>query len=173
MACQSQRGLPLFPAHAHLASISASPARSRSQVTSAGFSVCSKEGCTDSSIGAFFLSSRSTMLVQICNDRAVSCTPLALRRISMIVCLTSGKPPIAIVEQETSLGTEGVLTEVALGSSGCLAMFANLLAVTMRAADGDERHGLFLPKGGYEDEAQCDINRSPSPLCKHYLWCFS
>jgi hypothetical protein len=35
-------------------------------------------------------------------------------------------PPIAIVKQETSLGTEGVLTEVALGSSGCFAAFDNL-----------------------------------------------
>ena len=24
-------------------------------------------------------------------------------------------------------------------------------------------------KGGYEDEAQCDIHLSPSPLLKHYL----
>jgi type IV secretory pathway VirB9-like protein len=38
----------------------------------------------------------------------------------------------------------------------------------MRAADGDERHGPFLPKRGYEDEAQCDINPSLSPLLKHY-----
>ncbi len=38
-------------------------------------------------------SSRSTVLGQIGNDRAVSRTPLALRRMSMIVCLTSGKHP--------------------------------------------------------------------------------
>src|SRR5262249_46876134 len=38
----------------------------------------------------------------------------------------------------------------------------------MRAANGDERHGPFLPKRGYEDEAQCDINPSLSPLLKHY-----
>ena len=37
-----------------------------------------------------------------------------------------------------------------------------------RAADGDERHGPFLPKGDYEDEVQCDSNFSPSPLLKHY-----
>jgi hypothetical protein len=36
------------------------------------------------------------------------------------------------------------------------------------SAAPDERHGPFLPDGGYEDEAQCDINLSPSPLLKHY-----
>ena len=46
-----------------------------------------KEVFTDSSPAAFFLSSRSTVLGQICNDRAVSRTPLALRLMSMIVCL--------------------------------------------------------------------------------------
>jgi hypothetical protein len=34
--------------------------------------------------------------------------------------------------------------------------------------DGDEHHGPFLPKGGYEDEAKCDINLSPSPRLKYY-----
>jgi hypothetical protein len=78
-------------------------------------------------------------------------------------------PAIAIVEQETALGTVAVLTEVALGSPGCFAAFDDLVTMTMRATDGDERHGPFLPKGGYEDEAQCDSNLSPSPLLKHYL----
>jgi hypothetical protein len=36
------------------------------------------------------------------------------------------------------------------------------------SAAPDESHGPFLPAGGYEDEAQCDINLSPSPLLKHY-----
>jgi site-specific recombinase XerC len=40
----------------------------------------------------------------------------------------------------------------------------------MRAADSDKRHGPFLPKRDYEDEAQCDSNLSPSPLLKHYLF---
>jgi hypothetical protein len=39
------------------------------------------------------LSSRTTVFGQIRHDRAVSRTPLALRRMSMIVCLTSGKHP--------------------------------------------------------------------------------
>ena len=57
-----------------------------------------------------------------------------------------------------------------LGSSGRFAPFEALLALTVRAADGDERHGPFLSKGGYEDEAQCDMPLSPSPLLKHYPW---
>src|SRR5215510_6607751 len=77
-------------------------------------------------------------------------------------------PAIAIVEQETAPGTVVVLTEVALGSPGCFAAFDDLVTLTMRATDGDERHGPFLPKGGYEDEAQCDSNLSSSPLLKHY-----
>src|SRR6266567_6831886 len=75
---------------------------------------------------------------------------------------------VAIVEQETARGTEGILAEVALSSSGRFTAFDDLVTLTVRASDGDERHGPFLPKGGYEDEAQCDSNRSPSPLLKHY-----
>src|SRR5262249_9928836 len=77
-------------------------------------------------------------------------------------------PTVAIVQEETALRTEGVLTEVALSASGGFAAFDDLVTLTVRTLDGDERHGPFLPKGGYEDEAQCDINRSPSPLLKHY-----
>ncbi len=57
--------------------------------------------------------------------------------------------------------------EVALGSSGRFAAFDDLVTLTVRAADRNERHGPFLPKGDYEDEAQCDSNHSPSPLVKH------
>jgi hypothetical protein len=32
-----------------------------------------------------------------------------------------------------------------------------------------ESNMSLLPKGGYEAEAQCDINLSLSPLLKHYL----
>src|SRR2546422_5750895 len=77
-------------------------------------------------------------------------------------------PTVAIVEQETALGTEGVLTEVALGTPGRFAAFDDLVTLTVRTADRDERHGPFLPEGGYENEAQCDSNLSPSPLLKHY-----
>jgi hypothetical protein len=46
--------------------------------------------------------------------------------------------------------------------------FDDLVTLAVRAADGDERHGPFLPKGGYEDEAQYDSYLSSSPLLKHY-----
>src|SRR5437879_11634702 len=77
-------------------------------------------------------------------------------------------PAVAIVEQETSRGTEGVLAEVALGSSGCFPAFDDLVTLTERTTDRDEGHGPFLPKESYEDEAQCAITLSPSPLLKHY-----
>src|SRR5215831_6378531 len=48
------------------------------------------------------------------------------------------------------------------------AAFDDVVTLTVRAADGDERHGPFLPMRSYEDEAQCDIYLSPSPLLKHY-----
>ena len=44
----------------------------------------------------------------------------------------------------------------------------NLVTLTVQAADGDERHGPFLPMRSYEEKAQCDIHLSPSPLLKHY-----
>ena len=69
---------------------------------------------------------------------------------------------------ETALGTKGVLAEVALGAPGRFAAFDALVTLTVRAADRDERHGPFLPKRDYEDKAQCDSNRSQSPLLKHY-----
>src|SRR5215831_17219399 len=55
-------------------------------------------------------------------------------------------PAVAIVEQETPLGTAGVLTEVALGTPGRFAAFDNLVTLTVQAADSDERHKPFLPK---------------------------
>ena len=75
---------------------------------------------------------------------------------------------VAIIEQETSLDIESVLTEIALGAPGRFAAFNDLVTLTVRAADGDERHGPFLPMRSDEDEAQCDIYRSPSPLLQHY-----
>jgi len=77
-------------------------------------------------------------------------------------------PAVAIVEQETPLGTERVLTEITLGAAGRFAAFDDLVTLTVRAANGDERHGPFLPMRSYEDEAQCGIYLSPSPLLKHY-----
>src|SRR5215831_15175751 len=77
-------------------------------------------------------------------------------------------PAVVIVEEETALGTEGVLAKVALGAPGRFAAFDDLVTLTVRAADSDECHGPFLPKRDYEDEAQCDSNIRPSPLLKHY-----
>src|SRR5262249_53975857 len=81
-------------------------------------------------------------------------------------------PAVAIVEQKTSPDTEGILAEVTLGAPGRFAAFDDLITLTVRAADCDERHGPFLPKRDYEDEAQCDSNRSPSPLLKHYRFLY-
>src|SRR6266446_10771419 len=77
-------------------------------------------------------------------------------------------PAVAIVEQKTTLGTQGVLAEVALGSSSRFATFDDLVTLTVRASDCDECHGPLLPARGYEDKVQCDSNLSPSPLLKHY-----
>ena len=57
----------------------------------------------------------------------------------------TAKIGVTIVEQETPLGTESVLTEVTLSAPGRFAAFDDLVTLTVRAADGDERHGPFLP----------------------------
>src|SRR5262249_28252959 len=77
-------------------------------------------------------------------------------------------PTVAIIEEKTSPDTAGVLAKVALSAPGCFAAFDDLVTLTVRAVDRDERHGPFLPKRDYEDEVQCDSNLSPSPLLKHY-----
>src|SRR5215831_7401952 len=78
-------------------------------------------------------------------------------------------PAVAIVEQETPLGTASVLTEITLGAAGRFAAFDDVVTLTVRAADSNERHGPFLPMRSYEGESQCDIHRNSSPLLKHYL----
>src|SRR5262249_48859339 len=77
-------------------------------------------------------------------------------------------PTVAIIEEKTSPDTAGVLAKVALSAPGCFAAFDDLVTLTGRAVDRDERHGPFLTKRDYEDEVQCDSNLSPSPLLKHY-----
>src|SRR5262245_25550362 len=77
-------------------------------------------------------------------------------------------PAVAIVEQETPLGTASVLTEITLGAAGRFAAFDDVVTLTVRAADSNERHGPFLPIRSYEGESQCDIHRNSSPLLKHY-----
>src|SRR5262249_58846264 len=41
-------------------------------------------------------------------------------------------------------------------------------SLTVGTADRDEGHGLLLTFGCSQDEAQCDINLSRSPLLEHY-----
>src|SRR5262249_39673624 len=55
-------------------------------------------------------------------------------------------PAVARVEQETARGTAGVLAYVALGAPGRCAASDDVVTLTVRAADGDERHGPFLAK---------------------------
>src|SRR5215831_17372555 len=86
MACQSQRGLPLCPTNDHISSISASasPARSTSQATLAGFNVRSTAVFTDSSTASFFLSGK---LGQICTDFEVK-----HRKSARIIGIDHSKP---------------------------------------------------------------------------------
>jgi hypothetical protein len=77
-------------------------------------------------------------------------------------------PLVTVVEQKTAFGTPRVLAQVALCPAPGFAAFDDLLAVAVGTLDRDEGHGPLLAFGGYQDEAQCDINRSPSPLLEHY-----
>jgi len=56
-------------------------------------------------------------------------------------------PAVARVEQKTCLSTEGVLTEVALGSPGRFPAFDALLALAVGAVDRDQCHGPLLTVG--------------------------
>jgi len=53
-------------------------------------------------------------------------------------------------------------------SAVCFPAFDDLLAVTVGTLDRDEGHGPLLAVGRWQDEVQCDINLSPSPLLEHY-----
>ena len=66
-------------------------------------------------------------------------------------------------------GTRLIVAQVALGSTGGFAPFDDLIALTVKASNGDKcRHGPLLGEGSYRDQAQCDINFSPSPRLEHY-----
>src|SRR5215831_10607327 len=150
MACQSQRGLPLLPTNDHISSISASasPARSMATAMSSGLWVRRNVVFTASSTVAFFLSSRSTVLGQICRDRAVSRIPLALRLMSMIVLRR-----ITFVPKHT--GPLGVAC-VAVARLGIVGRF-----------DPFGSRGQFL--GGLEPHAvraasPCRAGRGPRPF---------
>ena len=71
--------------------------------------------------------------------------------------------------ESAPLRTRAILAQVALRSTTCFATFDNLLAATVGTVDRDECHGVLLAVGRYQDEVQCDIIRSPSPLLEHYL----
>jgi len=77
-------------------------------------------------------------------------------------------PAVGRGAPDTPLGTAGGLTEGARSAAGRCATVDDLGTRTVQAADREERPGPCLPQGGYEDEAQCDSHRSPSPLLKHY-----
>ena len=71
------------------------------------------------------------------SDRAAQCAPPWRKDQGFFgaIDIRERQPSVARVEQETSLGTAGVLAEVALGSPGRFPAFDDLLAVTVRAAD--------------------------------------
>ena len=77
-------------------------------------------------------------------------------------------PSVAVIEEKTPRSARSVLAQGALGTTACLAAFDALLTVTVQTAGGDERHGPLLALGHCQDETQCDINLSPSPLLEHY-----
>jgi hypothetical protein len=73
-------------------------------------------------------------------------------------------PAVTVVEQHTACGTRGVLAQGALGPTGCCAACDALLAVTVRTVDGDQGPGALRALGGCQEETQCTIHCSPSPL---------
>src|SRR5438046_2596011 len=80
-----------------------------------------------------------------------------------------GQPPlVSVVEQKTPCGTRGVLAQVPLRAAACFPAFDDLIAVTMRTPDRDERHGTLLASERCQEKAQCDINLGLSPHLEHY-----
>src|SRR6266702_3556385 len=83
--------------------------------------------------------------------------------------LHRGQPPlVSVVEQKTLCGTRGVLAQVPLCAAACFPTFDDLIAVTMRTPDRDERHGTLLASERCQEKAQCDINLGLSPHLEHY-----
>src|SRR5215469_5417246 len=112
MACQSQRGLPLFLTNDHISSISASasPARSRSQAASAGCSVRSKVVFTDSSVVSFFLEfPQHGVGTDMQRARRITYPTGIETHVDDHVLHFRQASAVAIVEQKTALGTQGVL----------------------------------------------------------------
>src|SRR2546425_7052117 len=80
-----------------------------------------------------------------------------------------GQPSlVSVVEQKTPCGTRGVLAQVPLCAAACFPAFDDLIAVTIRTPDRDERHGTLLASERCQEKAQCDINLGLSPHLEHY-----
>src|SRR5262249_42758268 len=75
---------------------------------------------------------------------------------------------VAVVQQKTPPSTRCVLTQVTLGAAVRFPAFDDLLAFAVGTSDRDEGHEPLLVFGGRQEEAQCAINLSPSPLLEHY-----
>ena len=76
---------------------------------------------------------------------------------------------LGLVEQKTAGGARFILAQVALGTAGGFAAFDNLIPVTVRTLNGDERrHGPLLGEGSCRDLAHSDIDFTPSPRLEHY-----
>src|ERR1041384_2539410 len=75
---------------------------------------------------------------------------------------------VAVVQQATPPGTRRVLAPVTLCAAVGFSTFDDLPAVTVETSDRDEGHAPLLVIAHGHDEAQCAINRNPSPLLEHY-----
>src|SRR2546430_12089494 len=83
--------------------------------------------------------------------------------------LHRGQPSLVSVgEQKTPCGTRGVLAQVPLCTAACFPAFDDLIAVTIRTPDRDERHGTLLASERCQETAQCDINLGLSPHLEPY-----
>ena len=83
-------------------------------------------------------------------------------------------PTVARVEQETSLGSEGVRTEVALGAPGRFAAFDALGTLAVWTANGNARHGPFfgdvLPEWWRKNAFRLSVVMPCATAAVHYLY---
>src|SRR5438552_1269505 len=77
-------------------------------------------------------------------------------------------PSVTVVEQKTAGDTRRILAPVARCPATGFPAFDDLLAGAVGTSDRDASHGPLLAVERCQNEAQCDINRSPSPLLEHY-----
>src|SRR5262245_4682492 len=74
-----------------------------------------------------------------------------------------------VVQQKTPPSTRRVLAQVTLGAAVRCPAFDDLLTVAVGTSDCDTGHEPLLAFGDRQEEAQCAISCSPSPLLEHYL----